>query len=816
LIRYDLLENIDSEQHQEVIKAFHKHYEETGVALGRKRLSEMCDIPPGVCRTALKIGRKMGIITQEKSVNQQGTPHHTIATQKVQKETYSENGNDAQLEMDVSENPRTLEDIIRVCKIDTDVWHVDRWLANKWEMGYKDANSQAQSKPLFQVKVWLIRKEAIVVNTQLPELRPVHFSTSTIPTKKKRHTNGLQSALVVPDPHIGYLRDGQTGEMDPFHDRRVIDITFQLAQKIRPDIIIILGDGMDLPDWSDKFTQTPSFYHTFQPTLWELGWTLAQYRSLCAGSQIVFIPGNHDDRIKKSILKYMMQIYQIKPANTPDPLPALSLENLLGLRSIHVDIMEDYPKGKFWLNREMSFEHGTDVGAKSGASVTKTLDRSAHSRGYGHCFDEKTEILTPEGWVKHDRLSEYSKVMTLNRSTNKLQWNKVNAVYKYDHFKELIKIKGHRGVDLMVTPGHGLWTGLTYAANKSRGKKIVWKESTAEEIFGKQKRIFQVAAEHSDSPGIPLTLPQIRVIAWIMSEGCLEFDENRKIIRNIRVAQSQDGSGRFEAMIRDFTEAGLEFSIKKRYNAGETEHGIFRNFNAYRLGIRKARSFWEHTLCHYMDFNKTPTLAMCDMSLEQMNTFIDAYVMGDGHRIDDHKFQLSTKRKTHIDWLQQLCIRTGRRCKSSQNKNTGLYYLAVNDRNMVELPASSWTKESYEGIVWCVNVDNGTLLVRRNGNPCITLNTHRLETAHRTQHVYDGAMTYSAYSFGTCARLDGPIPAGNVDLNWQNGCGVVWFDDDRHFADVLHIKNGETVYQGELIRGDCYKDRLNREIDWEY
>jgi hypothetical protein len=55
------------------------------------------------------------------------------------------------------ENVRTLEDLIRVCEIDTAVWEVERWVANKWEMGYKDDANQADSLPLFQVKAWLRR-----------------------------------------------------------------------------------------------------------------------------------------------------------------------------------------------------------------------------------------------------------------------------------------------------------------------------------------------------------------------------------------------------------------------------------------------------------------------------------------------------------------------------------------------------------------------------------------------------------------------------------------------------------------------------------
>lgn len=53
----------------------------------------------------------------------------------------------------------TLEELIVYCKIDLAVWEVERWVANKWEMGYKDEEGNAHTKPLYQVKAFLRRKQ---------------------------------------------------------------------------------------------------------------------------------------------------------------------------------------------------------------------------------------------------------------------------------------------------------------------------------------------------------------------------------------------------------------------------------------------------------------------------------------------------------------------------------------------------------------------------------------------------------------------------------------------------------------------------------
>jgi len=52
----------------------------------------------------------------------------------------------------------TLEELVEFCKIDTTVWEVERFIANKWEMGYKDAEKNAGHYPLYQIKAFLRRR----------------------------------------------------------------------------------------------------------------------------------------------------------------------------------------------------------------------------------------------------------------------------------------------------------------------------------------------------------------------------------------------------------------------------------------------------------------------------------------------------------------------------------------------------------------------------------------------------------------------------------------------------------------------------------
>lgn len=77
-------------------------------------------------------------------------------------ESLTERGDVRDITRTTHEQVRTLNDLIRVCEIDVSIWDIVEWHANKWEMGYTNAQKQAHTLPIFQVKARLRRKTAIV------------------------------------------------------------------------------------------------------------------------------------------------------------------------------------------------------------------------------------------------------------------------------------------------------------------------------------------------------------------------------------------------------------------------------------------------------------------------------------------------------------------------------------------------------------------------------------------------------------------------------------------------------------------------------
>lgn len=301
----------------------------------------------------------------------------------------------------------TLDQFLEAFKVDLDVWVVERWVPNKWEVGRKGITKdlvwqygvldgfsrdtgQINVEPLFQIKVWLIRKVPIALE---PVVQPIQLKVRKYKLPKVRKSKfGLKSALVIPDLQCGFRRDLETNQLTPFHDRDFLSVTLALATALQPDTIGLLGDDIDLPDWSDKFVRSPEFYFTTQPTINEWSWWLAQLRLACPRARIFYIEGNHEKRMRLAIINHMAAAYHLRPANEKIKLPVMSIPRLLNLDALDIEWVGDYPDGEVWLNDGLRCVHGDKARSVPGGSARAILDASEVSVLFGHIH--RAESLT--------------------------------------------------------------------------------------------------------------------------------------------------------------------------------------------------------------------------------------------------------------------------------------------------------------------------------------------------------------------------------------------------------------------------------------
>ncbi len=314
-----------------------------------------------------------------------------------EKAEFQEEGNNGTF-VSISRKPRSLEEHLAAYRVDLAVWKVDKWVANQWEMATARLAERITTVPIYQTKAWLSRiaPQAVLY----PEVQPVELNLHQTwhPPAQPAKGGGIKRALIIPDIQTGFSRDFRTGRMEPFHDRRALDVALQVAGHMQPDVVVFNGDDVDLPDWSDKFVRSPEMYFTSQASLAECAWWKAQFRLACPAAVIHWIAGNHEQRMERAILVHNVASYDLRSYDDLDGHAQMSIPKLCALDKIGVQYHGPYPHGEVWLGDKFRIVHGETVRSQSGKTVAKMTEDLRHSEVQGHIH--RVELACKTYWKK--------------------------------------------------------------------------------------------------------------------------------------------------------------------------------------------------------------------------------------------------------------------------------------------------------------------------------------------------------------------------------------------------------------------------------
>ena len=278
---------------------------------------------------------------------------------------------------------KTLDQLIAECKIDLEVWQIERHVINKWEVGAKDDSKRIVVEPLFQVKAWMVRRHPEYI------VQPVSINYKFEP-RNAAPVGNLTKSMIIADPHFGFSRDMRTGKLTPFHDRRCLDLALQLLSDGSYTNLFILGDTLDLAEWSDKFLVSPEFYWTTQPALMEAAWWLGQFRERV--QKVVKIEGNHDLRLQTKMKIHLAAAYNIHRIDDENALPVMSIPNLLAFDTLGIEYSEGYPDSEYWVDDSLKLAHGDLARQQPGATARGMIEKNTETVIFGHVH--RQELVT--------------------------------------------------------------------------------------------------------------------------------------------------------------------------------------------------------------------------------------------------------------------------------------------------------------------------------------------------------------------------------------------------------------------------------------
>lgn len=231
---------------------------------------------------------------------------------------------------------------------------------------------------------------------QGPEWPVVQRGPVQIIEKKKvpKKTKGaFQKDVIVPDAQIGYYR-GKDGQLHETHDEKAIAVVMQAIEMIQPTTIVCVGDNLDLPEMG-KYLTTPAYQQTTQAAIDRATTFCAQMRAAAPKAKIVWLAGNHEERMPKYLLTNAAAAYGLRKGNIPDSWPVLTIPYLCRMEEYGVEYRPGYPASDYWINEKLRVIHGDRV-KSSGSTAHVYLNNEKTSVIYGHIHRIETAFKTRE------------------------------------------------------------------------------------------------------------------------------------------------------------------------------------------------------------------------------------------------------------------------------------------------------------------------------------------------------------------------------------------------------------------------------------
>jgi len=234
---------------------------------------------------------------------------------KQQTRSYTENGNDAKIEQVTNYQIKTLDEMIKICEIDTNTWIVDRWVCNKWEVAMrlktgKDTADIVDVQPLWQVKVWLKRNIEVLAlnNTKDIILSELKKQSPTIkPIKYNKYKTPCLLVVDIPDLHFDKLAWGKETGKDwdtKISSTALLNTVNDLLSKASvyniEKILYVVGNDLFNSDTIDN--ETTHGTKQIVDGRWKKSFPMArklminaiEKMSLIAPVDVLIVTGNHD------------------------------------------------------------------------------------------------------------------------------------------------------------------------------------------------------------------------------------------------------------------------------------------------------------------------------------------------------------------------------------------------------------------------------------------------------------------------------------------------------------------------------------------
>ena len=433
------------------------------------------------------------------------------------------------------------------------------------------------------------------------------------------------------------------------------------------------------------------------------------------------------------------------------------------------------------------------------------------------CYSHDTEILTKCGWKFIKNLTKSEEIATLNQHNNTLEYQKIDNLFAYKYCGKMLCVN-NRFIDLCVTPNHNM-----YVAKRSRindGYKRTFKFVPANELCHGNiyKRNCCWEGIEKESFHIENYLP----VKKIKTEQDLEFpmDEWLKFF-GLWVAEgctyNYTQKGKYIDNISSIS--NCDFNMIQEIN--DTLHRW--GFNSYivtKRGTNKA--CYEIIMCNYSIFKYLSQFGdasqkfipsdLKNLSSRQLKILLDAIIFGDGSASRKCIYTSSVKL---VDDLTELILKTGGAPNISINhkkgsigkikgktfiRNHAVYSVSYSSHHkeiFVANKSNRWI--DYDGVVFCVEVPNHIIYVRKNNKMVWCGNSRAAQENWKGYATsIEGELTSVPYK-GSVKNVFEELISGILSgMSYQNAKNLIELREHAEFIKITSAGYKESLPHGLL------------------
>jgi glycosyltransferase involved in cell wall biosynthesis len=382
----------------------------------------------------------------------------------------------------------------------------------------------------------------------------------------------------------------------------------------------------------------------------------------------------------------------------------------------------------------------------------------------GSCMTPDTEILTNEGWKRFDELNQTETVATLNPKTNEIEYHKPTG-YICEPFEGNLNCAKTKLIEYEVTPNHNMYASVADSlTHKKLNLELIQSEKIHGKNFhvkrdgvwlGKEQDYFVLPALeeymfHTEESFIDKLIKRknknnedliekygsdkfIEMDKWLeffgfwMAEG---WTTKTNGLHQVGIAQTKD-NGSLDYMFNLLTEIGF----KPTYTKNKQQVRVFD------------KQLWDFLSNFGNAHEKFIPKAMLKLPTRQLELFLKWFIIGDGH-VEKNKYERMrafTSSPLLADGLQEIALKLGfsatitnrgKRTSSIKGREIKNQYdsLVINfskhpniskhNKNTPLIKSEEQYNRFYKGNVYCVEVENHIIYVRRNGKPMWIGNSH--------------------------------------------------------------------------------------------